>query len=80
MEKYLSLIIGMFVNILLLPFIRIHSWQTIVALLLGIFGLILAISKLKKAQQTWQKACLILSGVLNIIPFFYFIVLIFYIV
>lgn len=80
MSKYLSIIIllvGITIDILLMPNIYIHSGQTIIALLLGILCTILAILVYKHAYTNWQRLCIVLGGITNTIPvlYFYFLLL-----
>ena len=81
MKKYLPIFIiflGLLVNLLVLvPQFYIHSWQTVIGLLLGVLGVNLAISNYKKTNITWKKNCLILGGVINVTPVLYFIFLFF---
>ncbi|EIR4022276.1 hypothetical protein LWX94_002590 [Enterococcus faecalis] len=81
MKKYLPafiILIGLLVNLLVLaPQIYIHSQQTVVGLILGITGFILAIFNLKKTNTTLQKTCSILGAIINIVPVLYFVFLFF---
>lgn len=81
MRKYLPIFIiflGIIANLLVLFPLYIHSWQTVIGLLIGVLGVNLAISNYKKSHNiTWEKNCLILGGTINIAPVLYFIFLIF---
>ncbi|AFO45850.1 TPA: hypothetical protein I0H52_RS14050 [Enterococcus faecalis] len=81
MKKYLPafiILIGLLVNLLVLaPQIYIHSQQTVVGLILGITGFILAIFNYKKGYKTYQKIAFILGGIINIYPVLYFTFLFF---
>ncbi|EGO8925754.1 hypothetical protein D3073_15675, partial [Enterococcus faecalis] len=72
------ILIGLLVNLLVLaPQIYIHSQQTVVGLILGITGFILAIFNYKKGYKTYQKIAFILGGIINIYPVLYFTFLFF---
>ena len=81
MKKYLStfiLFLGVAANLLVLtPQLYIHSQQTVVGLILGIIGFILAIFNYKKGYKTYQKIAFILGGIINIYPVLYFTFLFF---
>ncbi|EKF8797878.1 hypothetical protein O0831_002630, partial [Enterococcus faecalis] len=51
--------------------------QTVVGLILGIIGFILAIFNYKKGYKTYQKIAFILGGIINIYPVLYFTFLFF---
>lgn len=81
MKKYLStfiLFFGVVANLLVLtPQLYIHSQQTVVGLILGIIGFILAIFNYKKGYKAYQKIAFILGGIINIYPVLYFTFLFF---
>ena len=81
MKKYLStfiLFFGVVANLLVLtPQLYIHSQQTVIGLILGIIGFILAIFNYKKEYKTYPKIGFILGGIINIYPVLYFTFLFF---